>query len=66
MDGGVVLLDGGNEAFCRRVGPQIDDLEPGTLGEHGDEVLADVVEVALDGAHDDDLCGRLIYIASDQ
>ena len=34
------------------VGAEIVDLEAGALEHHGDEVLADVVQVALDGADD--------------
>ena len=38
--------------------PRSNDLEAGALEHHPDEVLADVVDVALDGA-DDDLADRL-------
>ena len=33
--------------------PEIDDVEPGALEHDVHEVLADVVHVALDGAHDE-------------
>ena len=38
--------------------PEVEHLEPGALEHHADEVLADVVDVALDGA-DHDLADRL-------
>ncbi len=46
-----------DELFGGHVGAQVDNLEPGALQHHGDEVLANVVQVTLDGA-DDDLAGR--------
>ena len=53
----LVLVDGLDELLGRHVRAQVDDLEAGAFEHHGDQVLADVVQVALDGA-DDDLAGR--------
>src|SRR5262245_42003765 len=52
-DVGLVLLERGDELVGVRVDPEVDDLEPGTLEHHPDEVLADVVDVALDGPDHD-------------
>ena len=41
-------------------GAQVDDLEAGALEEHAHEVLADVVQVALDGADDDGAAACLV------
>ena len=51
-------LEGGQELVGVGVDAQVEDLEAGALEHHPDEVLADVVDVALDGA-DDDLADRL-------
>ncbi len=51
-------LEGGDELFGVRVDPEVEDLEAGALEHHPDEVLADVVDIALDGP-DDDLPDRL-------
>ena len=48
-----VLPDRGDEGLRAHARPQVDDREAGALQEHADEVLADVVQVALDGADDD-------------
>ena len=48
-----VVPDRIDEPLRRYVSPQIDHLEPPALHHHDDEVLADVVEIALDGADDD-------------
>ena len=50
---GLVLLDGVDEGVGRRVDAEVDDLEAGAAQHHDAEVLADVVQVALDRAHDD-------------
>ena len=57
-DVGLVLLERGDELLGVGVDPEVDDLEAGALEHHRDEVLADVVDVALDGA-DHDLADRL-------
>ena len=46
LERGEVVLDGVVDA-------EVDDLEAGALEHHRDEVLADVVDVALDGADHD-------------
>src|SRR5262249_48763247 len=48
-----VLLDGRHELLGRDVAAEIVDLEARTLEHHGDQVLADVVEIALRRADDD-------------
>ncbi len=45
-----MLLDRLQIVLDRVVDPDIDHLEPGAFHHHRDEVLADVVDVALDGA----------------
>ncbi len=57
-DVGVVLLDRGDELLRRDLHAEVDDLEAGALEHDVDEVLADVVDVALDGAHQE-LADRL-------
>ena len=57
-DVGLVELERGDELVGVGVDPEVDDLEAGALEHHPDEVLADVVDVALDGP-DDDLADRL-------
>jgi hypothetical protein len=47
-----VFLRRGDKLVGLHVHAEVDDLEPGALHHHGDEVLADVVQVALDGAED--------------
>src|SRR6266496_292125 len=53
-----VLLDGRDELLRRHVTSEVVDLEARALQHHGDQVLADVVEVAL-GRADDDHAERL-------
>ena len=53
-----MLLDGGEVLVDVAVDPDVEDLESGALEHHRHEVLADVVDVALDGA-DDHLADRL-------
>ena len=53
-----MLLEGGHELLGVGVDAEIVNLEAGALEHHRHEVLADVVDVALDGA-DDDLANRL-------
>ena len=48
-----MLPDGGDEVGGADPGAEVDDREAGAGEEHADEVLADVVQVALDGADDD-------------
>jgi hypothetical protein len=48
-----VLLEGGEVALDRVVDTEVDHLEPGAFEHHRDEVLPDVVDVALDGADHD-------------
>ena len=50
---GLRSFDGGDEVFRRDVGAEIDDLESAALEHGGDDVLANVVQVAFDGADDD-------------
>ena len=57
-DVGLVLVEGVEELVGVGVDAEVDDLEAGALEHHPDEVLADVVDVALDRA-DDDLADRL-------
>ena len=57
-DVGLVLGQGVDELVGVGVDAEVDDLEAGALEHHPDEVLADVVDVALDRA-DDDLADRL-------
>ena len=52
-----MLLERGQVLLHRVVDPDVDHLEPRPLEHHPHEVLADVVDVALDGA-DDDLADR--------
>ena len=47
---GLVLFDGGQILLDRIVDAEVDHLEARTFHHHADEVLADVVNVALDGA----------------
>src|SRR5208282_5697982 len=47
------LYDGGDKVFRRDVGAEIDDFESAALEHGGDNVLADVVQVAFDSADDD-------------
>ncbi len=49
---GVVLFGGGGKFFGRHVRAQIHHAEVGALPHHRDEVLADVVQVALHRADD--------------
>src|SRR3984885_14291420 len=49
----LVLLDRVDELLRGDLDAQVDDLEPGPLEHDVDQVLADVVHVALDGAHHD-------------
>ncbi len=51
-DVGLVLLDRLDELLGSDVDAEVVDGEPGALEHDVDEVLADVVDVALDGAHD--------------
>ena len=51
-DIGLVLLNGREIVLHRVVDADVDDLEAGAFHHHGDQVLADVVDVALDGADD--------------
>ena len=46
----LVLFHGGQILLDRVVDAEVDHLEAGTFHHHADEVLADVVDVALDGA----------------
>src|SRR5215470_14626860 len=52
-DVGLVLLDGVDELLRRDLDAEVDDLESGALEHDVDQVLADVVHVALDRAHHD-------------
>ena len=45
-----MLVECGEELLYVRVDAEVEDLEAGTLEHHPDQVLADVVDVALDGA----------------
>src|SRR4051812_32051997 len=54
----LVLLERGDELVGVRVDSEVEHLETGALEHHPDQVLADVVDVALDGP-DDDLADRL-------
>ncbi len=47
-----MLLDGGHEVIDRVVDAQVDDLEAGPFHHHPGQVLADVVDVALDRTDD--------------
>ena len=47
-----MLLERGDEPVGVGVDAQVDDLEAGSFEHHADEVLADVVDVALDGPED--------------
>ena len=53
-----MLLERGDELVGVGVDAEVEDLEAGALEHHPDEVLADVVDVALDRP-DDDLADRL-------
>ena len=53
-----MLFERGDELVRVGVDPEIEHLEPGAFEHHADEVLADVVDVALDRA-DHDLADRL-------
>ena len=55
---GTVRLERLNIGIGIRIDAEIDDLETGAFHHHADEVLADVVNVAFDGA-DDHLANRL-------
>ena len=46
-----MLLDGSDELLGGDLDAEVDNLEAGTLEHDVDEVLADVMDVALDGAH---------------
>ena len=48
---GLALVGGGHELLDALVDADVVHLEAGALGHHADEVLADVVQVAADGAH---------------
>ena len=48
---GLALVGGGHELLDALVHADVVDLEAGALGHHADEVLADVVQVAAHGAH---------------
>ena len=50
QDLGLMLLDRLEIVLDRVVDADVDDLEPGAFHHHADEVLADVVDVALDRA----------------
>ena len=52
-DVGLVLLDRRDELLRRDLHAEVDHVEAGALQHDVDEVLADVVHVALDGAHDE-------------
>ena len=54
----LVLLDRGHELLGRHLDAEVDHLEAGPLEHDVDEVLADVVDVALDRAHQE-LADRL-------
>src|SRR6202166_4942450 len=54
----LVQLNGRQILLDRVVDAEVDDLEAGALKHHRHQVLADIVDVALDGA-DDDLANRL-------
>ena len=56
-DVGLVELEGGEELVDVGVDAEVDDLEAGAFEHHRHQVLADVVDVALDGA-DHDLADR--------
>ena len=47
-----MLVEGGDELLHVGVDAQVGHLEPGALQHHGHQVLADVVDVALDGSDD--------------
>ena len=48
-----MLAQGGDELVGVDVDAQVDDLEARALQHHAHQILADVVDVALDGADDD-------------
>ena len=48
-----MLLDPGDELLRRRLHADVDHVEAGALEHDVDEVLADVVHVALHGAHEE-------------
>ena len=50
---GVVVVGALQDVLPRHHDAEVDDLEPVALQDHADDVLADVVDVALDGGHDD-------------
>ena len=52
-DVGIVFLCGGKVFLGAHIGAEVDDGETGTAPHHGNEVLADVVQIALHGADDD-------------
>ena len=54
---GIVLGRGGDELSAAHVDAEVDDARCRALPHHPDEVLPDVVEVALDGAHDRGVSG---------
>src|SRR5215217_6326791 len=61
-DVGLVLVDLLDEALRRHVDAEVDDDETGALEHDVAEILADVVDVTLDGAHQElahRLCARL-------
>ena len=58
-DVGVVLLGGVEDLLGRHHDAQVDDLVVVALQDDADDVLADVVDVALDGRHDDRAVGVL-------
>ena len=50
---GACSFTAATKSAARDAGAEVDDREAGALQEHADEVLADVVQVALDGADHD-------------
>ena len=54
----ILLPDGIHNRFHRHVTAQIDDLKAIILQDDPDDVLADVVDIALDGGNDDEMCIR--------
>ena len=52
MMSGLYLLGGGEKFLQALVHADVNDLEACALGHHADEVLADVMQIAADGAHE--------------
>ena len=50
---GILLPDGVHHCLHRHIAAKVDDLEAIVLEDDADDVLADVVDVALDGGEDD-------------